>query len=32
MNSEMIWRIVYQVAVIAVALLAGGASVELIRC
>lgn len=31
MNSEMIWQVVYQVAVIVVALLAGGASVELVR-
>lgn len=31
MDSDMIWQIVYQVAVVVVALLAGGASVELIR-
>lgn len=31
MNSEMIWQIVYQVAMVVVALLAGGASVELVR-
>lgn len=31
MNSDMVWQILYQVAVIVVALLAGGASVELIR-
>lgn len=31
MDSDVIWQVVYQVAVVVVALLAGGASVELVR-